>query len=73
MMILQTRIKIEKVNNNINVVNQNVKKHIIHIQHFTIIVKKHIMDNSLLDHLLTINFLMDLRRIEGDLGLKKIK
>jgi hypothetical protein len=66
MMIQIMTIKIKRVNNNINVGNLNAKKLITHILHFIIIVKKHIMVNFQLDHLLTINYLMVLQRIEAD-------
>ncbi len=71
--ILAMRIKLKRVSSNSNAVKLNVKNSIILIQRFIIIVRKHIMVNSLQGHYLIIKYLKGLLRIEVDLELKKAK
>jgi|JI7StandDraft_1071085.scaffolds.fasta_scaffold132964_1 hypothetical protein len=71
--ILAMRIKLKRVSSNSNAGKLNVKNSIILIQHFIIIVRKHIMVNSLQGHYLIIKYLKVLLRIEADQELKKVK
>lgn len=71
--ILAMRIKLKRVSSNSNAVKLNVKNSIILIQHFIIIVRKHIMVNFQQGHYLIIKYLKALLRIEADQELKKAK